>query len=92
LTKIGASNGLLRQYFPKGTDLSVHTAGNLHEVAAELNTRPRQVLQWATPHATFSTLHNVPVLRPSSESAPSSGGQFQGSGTVSVIFGGSVGE
>jgi transposase, IS30 family len=58
------TNGLLRQYFPKGTDLSVHTAGYLHEVAAELNTRPRQVLHWATPHATFGTLRIVPVLRP----------------------------
>jgi IS30 family transposase len=58
------TNGLLRQYFPKGTDLSLHTPGHLREVAAELNTRPRQVLRWATPHATFSTLQNVPVLRP----------------------------
>ena len=58
------TNGLLRQYFPKGTDLSLHTAGHLHEVAAELNSRPRQVLRWATPHATFSTLQTVPVLRP----------------------------
>jgi transposase, IS30 family len=58
------TNGLLRQYFPKGTDLSVHTASDLREVAAELNTRPRQVLRWATPHATFSTLRSVPVLRP----------------------------
>jgi len=58
------TNGLLRQYFPKGTDLSVHTPGDLHEVAAELNTRPRQVLLWATPHVTFSTLRNVPLLRP----------------------------
>lgn len=58
------TNGLLRQYFPKGTDLSVHTAGYLHDVASELNSRPRQVLHWATPHATFTTLRNVPVLRP----------------------------
>ena len=58
------TNGLLRQYFPKGTDLSLHTAGHLHEVAVELNSRPRQVLRWATPHATFSTLRNVPMLRP----------------------------
>ena len=58
------TNGLLRQYFPKGTDLSLHTPGHLHEVAAELNTRPRQVLHWATPHNTFSTLQTVPLLRP----------------------------
>ena len=54
------TNGLLRQYFPKGTDLSVHTVSDLHVVAAELNTRPRQVLRWATPHVTFSTLRRSP--------------------------------
>jgi IS30 family transposase len=58
------TNGLLREYFAKGTDLSVHTASHLHAVAAELNSRPRRVLDWATPHATFSTLRDVPVLRP----------------------------
>ena len=40
----------------------MHTASQLREVAAELNTRPRQILPWATPYATFSTLRNVPLL------------------------------
>jgi IS30 family transposase len=43
------TNGLLRQYFPKGTDLSVHGPGILDNVAAELNNRPRKRHGWATP-------------------------------------------
>ena len=43
------TNGLLRQYFPKGSDLRVHGLGDLAAVAAELNARPRKTLGWDTP-------------------------------------------
>ena len=43
------TNGLLRQYFPKGTDLSMHGAEEIAAVAAALNARPRKTLDWKTP-------------------------------------------
>ena len=43
------TNGLLRQYFPKGTDLSIHSAEEVAAVAAALNSRPRRTLDWKTP-------------------------------------------
>jgi IS30 family transposase len=50
------TNGLLRQYFPKSTDLTAHTAGRLARVAAELNARPRKRLGWETPAKRIDTL------------------------------------
>jgi len=50
------TNGLLRQYFPKGMDLSNVTQEQLDQVALELNTRPRQTLGWANPGMALSRL------------------------------------
>jgi IS30 family transposase len=50
------TNGLLRQYFPKGADLSGVTQAQLDAVALKLNTRPRQTLGWATPATALSRL------------------------------------
>jgi len=46
-------NGLLRQYFPKGTDLSAHSAAHVARVMHEINTRPRKKLGYDTPAARF---------------------------------------
>ncbi|MGI8614542.1 MAG: IS30 family transposase [Nocardioidaceae bacterium] len=60
-------NGLLRQYFPKGTDLSMHSVAHVDAVMRELNTRPRRTLGYDTPAARFrdearSRPHEHPVV------------------------------
>ena len=47
------SNGLLRQYFPKNTDLSIYSRAELAAVARQLNNRPRQTLGWMKPSELF---------------------------------------
>ena len=54
------TNGLLGDYFPKGTNLRVHTSEDLARVSEELDRRPRKVLDWRTPHALFTTLRTTP--------------------------------
>jgi IS30 family transposase len=56
------TNGLLRQYFPKGTDLSVHAAAYLDEVAVELNNRPRKRFGWDSPAEVLDRLLTSPAV------------------------------
>ena len=57
------TNGLLRQYFPKGTSLARHTRAHLDAVAAELNDRPRKTLGWRSPAQALTQIlsHQDPV-------------------------------
>jgi len=59
------TNGLLRQYFPDGTDLSVFTQRGLNRVAEQLNTRPRKTFGFRTPAAIFTrTVARTGWIRP----------------------------
>ena len=55
------TNGLLRQYFPKGKDLSIYEADYLDYIAMKLNTRPRKTLGWKTPARALDELLSNPT-------------------------------
>lgn len=54
------TNGLLRQYFPRGTDLSIHDADHIDFVAAQMNRRPRETLGWQRPAQALERLLSNP--------------------------------
>jgi transposase, IS30 family len=64
------TNGLIRQYLPKSTNLSVHSEKHLTEVAARLNSRPRKALGWRTPEQVFTELAELNLLMPAAAAQP----------------------
>lgn len=58
------TNGLLRQYFPKGSDLSIYPADYLDYVAMQMNSRPRKTLSWRTPAEALDALLSQPSNPP----------------------------
>ncbi len=73
------TNGLLRQYFPKGSDLRVHGPEQLVAVAAELNARPRKTLDWDTPAGRLAaSKHNDQPGAQSSGPASTAGPALRG--------------
>ena len=65
------TNGLLRQYFPKKTDLAAHTKEQLDEVAAELNARPRKTLGWRTRPRSWMRSWLASCWNPAAAASPS---------------------
>jgi transposase, IS30 family len=57
------TNGLIREYLPKGTDLSVHTPADLQAIAGQLNDRPRKRLGYRTPREAYATLQALEQKR-----------------------------
>jgi len=56
------TNGLIRQYFPKGTDFTLISKAELKRVQTELNQRPRETLNWQTPEESFARLLGISAV------------------------------